>query len=432
MPRSGGEESLHSERHREVGESIGGETPPLTGQSAPPIAQPNHKAAAASYHHQKLVNHKVYRYNIAMTAENHLPSNIGDLPDRSLGRKRNVTLKDVAAYAGVSKMTVSMILGGGPQSERFSPDTRLKVQNAASALKYHPSAVAQALTRRRMNTVGIVLSQQFTSLIDDPYICGLLDGAMAVNAGHGQNTTVFTAHVWHDSEQSVPLFCDGRTDGLILISPAIDSDVVQSLLEAEVPFVLVHNEDPDPRVASVSIDNKTAMKALVAHVIEHGHTRLAFLGGFPQSRSATDRYAGYCEAHALSRIPINPQLVSSLGYHYDVGVSETQRLMAMPRKAAPTALICGCDKTALGAAKVLTELGIRIPDDVSITGFDDIPDAALLVPGLTTVRLPMKQMGETAANLLLEQIERQEWTGRRELLLTEVVLRATVGPPPAT
>ncbi len=363
-----------------------------------------------------------------MNSDNPEHDKPGNSVKPTLGRKRNVTLKDVAAYAGVSKMTVSMILGGGPQSERFSPDTRLKVQNAASALKYHPSAVAQALTRRRMNTIGVVLSQQFTSLIDDPYICGLLDGAMAVNAAHGQNTTVFTGHVWRDATSSVPLFCDGRTDGLIMISPAIDSDFVQSLLEAELPFVLVHNEDRDPRVASVSIDNKTPMKELVQHVIHYGHTKIAFLGGFPQSRSGADRYAGYCEALALSGIPIDSRLVSSLGYHYDVGVSETQRLLSMPRDAAPTALICGCDKTALGAAKAVMNLGLRIPEDISMTGFDDIPDAALLAPGLTTVRLPMRQMGETAAILLLEQIERQEWTGRRERLPTELVLRGSVGP----
>lgn len=343
---------------------------------------------------------------------------------------RKVTAKEVAEAAGVSMMTVSAVLGRGTaHNSRVSEATRQRVLEAAKKLNYFPSAVAHGMRRRRMNTLGVVLINPGARLQGDSYVCGLLDGIIAVANAAGQNTTLFTGQKWSDAAHSLPVFCDGRTDGLIILSPSQDSDIVPALLQVEVPFVLINGHSDDPRVSSVNIDNVAPMQALVGHVLQQGHRRIAFLPGRASTQSSQERHEGYRRALAAAGVPFDPSLVLSGYYAAQSGSERTRHLLALAPEQRPTALCCGSDQIALGARRALQEAGARVPEEMSLTGFDDIPEAASMLPPLTTVRHPFDALGRRAAEILLEGIEAGTPLGAKELLPTEVVLRDSVAPP---
>lgn len=342
-------------------------------------------------------------------------------------KERPTTIRDVARVCGVSAMAVSRVLNNQPGE--VSKETRERILHTMRELNYHPSAVARGLSRKRMNTVGIILSNPHSTLYNDRYVCGLLDGIMAATRQGKQNTTIFTGQTWSDARQSLPAFCDGRCDGLILISPSVEADIVPALLEVEMPFVLIHNSHEDPRVSSVDIDHIAAMRALVQHVIEQGHRRIAMLGGRRQSRSATQRLEGYRQALTAARIEEDTDLVSMASYSQESGYQRTRLLLRRFPDKRPTALCCGNDSIAIGAMQALREAEVRVPEEMSVTGFDDLPEATIVSPPLSTVRQPLQDLGWSAAEILLTQIETKVSLGRRELLPTEIVLRRSVMPP---
>lgn len=346
------------------------------------------------------------------------------------GTRRSVTIKEVAAEAGVSMMTVSAVLRARPNDTYpVAETTRTRVLTAARKLRYFPSAVAQGMRGQRINALGVVLINPDARLQGDPYVCGLLDGIISVANAEGQNTTLFTGQRWSNAAESLTVFCDGRTDGLIILSPSPDSDIVPALLEVGLPFVLISGQSDNPRVSSVDIDNVTPTEELVSHLITLGHRRIAFLPGRAQSHSARGRHEGYCRALEKAGIAYNPDLVLPGFYGPASGEQRAELLLQLPADRRPTAICCGNDLIAMGVVRTLIAAGIRVPDDISVTGFDDAPEAATLTPPLTTVRQPLEEMGRHAAQLLLDTIEAGSPLGTKELLPTEIVYRRSVAPP---
>ncbi len=345
--------------------------------------------------------------------------------------RRSVTLKEVAAEAGVSMMTASAVLRARPRdSYSVAEATRDRVLSAARKLRYFPSAVAQGMRGSRINALGVVLINPDARLQGDAYVCGVLDGIVAVANAEGQNTTLFTGRRWSGAAESLPIFCDGRTDGLIILSPSPDSDIVPALLEVGLPFVLISGQSDDPRVSSVDIDHVPPTEALMGHLVGLGHRRIAFLPGRLQSRSARARHEGYQNALSRAGIAYDPSLVLPGAYSAASGSERAGKLLELPDGLRPTALFCGNDQIAIGALRVLREAGVRVPEEMSVTGFDDIPEAVTLDPPLTTIRQPLEEMGRRAARLLLDNIESGSPIGAREILPTEIVYRRSVAPPP--
>ena len=347
--------------------------------------------------------------------------------------RRSVTLKEVAAEAGVSMMTVSAVLRARPADKYpVAEATRDRVLSAARKLRYFPSAVAQGMRGKRINALGVVLINPDARLQGDPYVCGVLDGVIAVANAEGQNTTLFTAGRWSGAQESLQTFCDGRTDGLIILSPSPDSDIVPALLEVGRPFVIVNGQSDDPRVSSVEIEHAARTEEMVGHLLSLGHRRIAYLPGRAASRSTRARHEGYRRALAAAGLSEDPALVPPGFYGIASGYDRTRSLlMTLPADLRPTALCCGSDQIAVGALRALHEAGVRVPEQMSVTGFDDIPDAATLDPPLTTVRQPLEEMGRRAARLLLDAIEAGRPLGVKELLPTEIVHRRSVAPPPS-
>lgn len=350
-----------------------------------------------------------------------------------LNKRKVATMKEVAEAAGVSTMTVSAVLGRGTaHSSRVSDTTRERVLETALRINYFPSAFAQGMRKRRINALGVVLFHPDARLTGDPNVCGLLDGIFAVANERGQNTTVFTGQRWSDAARSLPVFCDGRTDGLIILWPAAKSDMISALLRVEVPFVMINGCSDDLRVTNVKIDDVAAMQALVEHLVEQGHRRIAYFSGPSVSRAKKDRYEGYCRALSAVGEPCDPQLLILGAYSEASGYERARVLLSQVKigqAPAPTAICCESDHIAQGVLQAFREADIRVPEQISVTGFDDIPDAVRMSPPLTTVHQSFDSLGRRGAELLLDTIDAGTYLGGEDILPTSVVLRGSVAPP---
>lgn len=340
------------------------------------------------------------------------------------------TIRDVAKASGVSPATVSYVLNNGPK--RVKPHTKERVLRTMREMNYHPSAVARGLSRKRMNAIGVVFPNEFSSVVANPYVGPLLEGVLEVATRRHQNVTLFTGQLWSDTVHSLPVYADGRCDGMVLISPPEESDIVSGLLNRNVPFILVGTNSEDPSVACVDIDDFQAAYRLVSYLLKQGHRRIAYIGGERTIQSSRLRHEGYRKALEEAGAAYRPELAPEGGYRKESGAQRALALMELPKKDRPTALFCGNDEMALSAIQSLKSRGLAVPQDVSVAGFDDIAAAATSMPPLTTIRQPVRLLGERSADILISMIDHRPAAGQKELLYTELIIRDSVVPPPSS
>ncbi len=340
---------------------------------------------------------------------------------------RAATLVDVGREAGVSAMAVSAVLNGVRTSARIAPDTRARILEAAARLDYRPNAAARALIRRRMNTLGVVAVVEAGDL--NHYFLEVFNGVLSAAARHGQNTTVFTLHDWERDARRIGAFCDGRIDGLVMIAPLINEEAA-SALPTHTPMVTVHANHALDGVVNLDPDEEAGSFALVSRLIELGHRRILHLAGPSGMLGAGRRVAGYRRALAQAGLPHDPGLVLEAGFNVPDGREATRRwlLSTTPDKRA-TAIFCANDAAAYGCVEALSASGLRVPDDVSVAGFDDTLLARACVPQLSSVRQPLRRMGERAVEILLDLARGAPAPRSPELFPTDPVLRASVATP---
>lgn len=346
------------------------------------------------------------------------------------------TLQDVAREAGVSSMTVSVVLNGSRSATRVSEATRARIKDVAARLRYRPNAAARALQRRRTDTIGVVG-------IFSGYLVDILQGILASASEHDLNTTFFSVSDWQKDERRILGFCDGRADGLILVAPRMSAAFAESLTQ-HTPFVAVHPADPLENVWRVDVDNEGGAYAVVRHLIEQGHRRILHLAGPLHLSGARERLAGYRRALEDADIPYDDALVAEAGFATPDGKEAMSQLLenGFP-EPTPTAVFCANDAAAIGCLEALAEQGLSVPRDMSVGGFDDAFFARLTLPHLTTARQPFEALGRTAVEMLRTQIQRASSSTTEELpegsssteahaeiLGVELVVRASVGPPP--
>lgn len=339
-----------------------------------------------------------------------------------------VTIKDVASASGVSLATVSYVLNNGPR--KVNPHTRERVLRAVRELNYHPSAAARGLSRRRMDSIGVIFPHGHYAPVSNTYVGPLLDGILDVATRREQNVSLFTGHIWSDSQKSISSFGNGRCDGMIVINPTIGTQIVPALYSREVPLVLIGSGAVDPRVSSVDVDEAESARTVVAYLLDRGHRRIAYLGGTQSNYSTHLRHHGYRMALKEAGIECDPRLAPDGVYQIASGSDRTRALMALAQRDRPTALFCGSDEIALGALAAMKELGIRVPDHVSVVGYDNIPESAYTDPPLTTVNQPLRKIGERAAEILIGAITGTDKQTRQEVIATSLVERSSVGPAP--
>ena len=340
-------------------------------------------------------------------------------------KRMKAGIREIAEASGLSQATVSQVLGNGKRPVRA--ETRERIETAARHLGYHPNALARGLATSRMNTLGVVIQHDRQTARTNPALAEILDGILAAATRFQQHTNIVTYSGWAEAEASLPTLTDGRCDGVILVVPPPTTALVSALLGSKLPFVLIGTQSDTPGVSSVSIDNVAAAEKIVSYLLAQGHRRIGVFSAVPSSHQFVDeRLIGYRRALETAFIPFDPALVSIESGSY----TDVAPILSGPSQSRPTALFCVTDADALGVMHFLTPQGIRIPDDLSIVGFDDIHSAALSFPSLTTLRQPNALAGECAAELLMGQINGEQEAGKRICLPTEVVVRRSVAALP--
>jgi len=346
---------------------------------------------------------------------------------------RAATLADVGRAAGVSAMAASAVLNSAITSSRISDETRARILKAAAKLHYRPNAAARALANRRMHSIGVVAVIDRTGL--NHYFMELFNGILEAAAAHEQNTTVFALHDWTRDTARLRGFCDGRIDGLILVAPLLSAET--TVLPTHTPFVSIHGNNPLPDVVNVESDEEQGAWDMVRHLVAQGHRRIMHITGPAGMLGTERRINGYRRALASARIPFDPQLLISGNFTEGAGREAIRGwLRKHGGQPLPHALFCTNDAVAIGSLEALAEVGLKVPEDISVCGFDDTLAARSTVPQLTTVRQPLFMMGVRAAELLLARIAEQNGAGaalsnNTVIFPTELVLRASVVARPA-
>jgi DNA-binding LacI/PurR family transcriptional regulator len=331
---------------------------------------------------------------------------------------RQPSIKDIARLAKVSHPTVSRALQNSPL---VNAKTAAKIRKIADETGYRASAVARGLVTRRTRTIGLVVTT-----VNDPFAGEVALGIEQAANDHGYS--VFLANSNADAERErkmVQTFAEQRVDGIVVTSSRVGAEYLPLLAEMMVPMVLVNDQYPGEFVHSVMIDNVGGSRAAAKHLIELGHRRIAYVGDRTGYQSDAERLAGYKEALAAAGIAFAPELCVAGDSTPEGAMRAVDRLLALGD--APTAICCYNDMTALGAMRAAAARGLRVPEDVSVTGFDDLFFASYLQPPLTTVRQPMRQMGRMAMDNLLKLMSGEE-TPAQPRVETELMVCGSTGP----
>ena len=331
-------------------------------------------------------------------------------------RCRQPTSADVAARAGVSRTTVSFVINGR-SNVSIPAQTWRRVEQAARELGYHPNGAARQLAGGASMTLGLVFRQSAEQVVADALLAETLYGlAGAARAG---GFRVLVEPLAPGDETYADLLRSQRTDGLVVSGPRDDDEDLAALVRDGFPIVL-QGSRPDLDAPSVDVDNRAGARGAVEHLIGLGHSRIGCITNAPLAyTAAAERLAGYRDALDGAEIPYDDRLVVEGSFDAASGHRAMAELLS---RADPTAVFVASDVVAIGALRGLRDAGLRVPLDVSVVGFDDIPLAEHLDPPLTTVRLPARGLGQAAGQLLVERVAGRP-VARRTLLPTQLVIR---------
>jgi LacI family transcriptional regulator len=344
-----------------------------------------------------------------------------------------VTLYDVARLAGVSTATVSRVVHG---QDRVADSTRARVREVIDQLGYVPDGAAQSLSRRQKHVIGLVGVERLAPHQYDIESMSLLFYDEILRGVEQRiryhNWSLLITYLREDSNDDLRRLqsLSGKVDGLLIGEGIVPSDEL-ARLAARLPVVVVAGDPAEEAADVVTADNRSGSAALVRHLVEvHGRRRIFHVDGPPSAPDAKERRL------ALSEVIQEHHGVALVGSHsgrfsVQSGEEAGERLLAH-RAALPDAIVCANDQMAIGVLQALASGGVRVPEDVSVTGFDDIFPGSLFEPSLTTVHQPMRLLGERACARLLDRIAQPDLPPQVELLPTDLVLRKSCGCPPGS
>jgi LacI family transcriptional regulator len=332
--------------------------------------------------------------------------------------RRAVTITDVARAAGVSIATVSRVVNGRPG---VSEETASQVQRVIEDLGYESSLVARTLRSTRTNVIGF-LSSDF-----EPFSAGVLQGATRAVRGTGYDLVLYStgAEAGADSrgweQRHLSRIGGSLTDGTILVTPWV-TEVVSAT-----PVVAVDPKASSQQLPTVVSENREGAVAAVEHLLELGHRRIGFVAGRSDLESGQQRLAGYRDALQAAGLPVHDELIVAGHYDPDTAAVSARQLLSLAEP--PTAIVAANDLSAIRTVAVARELGLTVPEDLSVVGFDNIAFAADVAPPLTTVDQAIEQLGYEAVQLLIRLIEEPDAEPRHITLPTELIVRASTCPP---
>jgi DNA-binding LacI/PurR family transcriptional regulator len=338
----------------------------------------------------------------------------------SPGGRQQPTLEEVAARAGVSRATASRVLRG---ASNVSEQARTAVERAASEIAYAPNRAARALVTGRSDSVAFLVTETEDRLFSDPFFLGMLRGAQSVIAEAGLQLVFTVASSDEEHKRFVHYAAGGHVDGVLVLSLHGRDQLPQQLEGHQVPTVLSGRPLLDPEgICFVDSDNLGGAQRATEYLIATGRRRIATITGPLDMCAGQDRLAGYREALRAASRPAPDSLVAHGNFSIASGQAAMTELLA--HEPELDAIFAASDLTAIGAMRAITASGRRVRDDVAVIGFDDIGDAQLAHPALTTVRQPINEMGRTMATRLLQRIAGAE-VRLQTVLPVELIRRET-------
>lgn len=331
------------------------------------------------------------------------------------------TIRDVARAAKVSIGTVSSVINN---SSLVAPDTRRRVEASIEAIGYEPNNAARSLKRGRISSIGIIAPD-----LSNPYFASVAEGI--ANGAARDDVLMVLCLTAADSKREdyyAQVLRTRRLDGIVYLSGTGLPSLSLLRLAERGNVIFVDERVPAINLPFVSAGNRTGARALANHVLHLGHRRIAIIGGSSRLWTSEQRLAGYREAIAAAGLDPDATPIVDGDYTERSGYDAALRLLKGAENLPPTVLICANDLMAIGALRACRKLGLVVPRDVSVTGFDDIPSVQLLDPPLTTVAQPGHAMGEAAAGLLLYRIGVRATPPERTEFPTTLVVRASVAP----
>lgn len=334
-----------------------------------------------------------------------------------------VTRNDVAKRVGVSPSTVSYVINQGPRP--VSAKVRAKVLKAIKETGYEPSHIARSLRLKRTNTLAMILPDN-----SNPFFAAVELGVSeaAFKAGYG----LIVCHSAYDVDREtgfVSLIRSKQVDGVILIPAAHTVPALELLVRYKIPVVVVDRKVQAPGVPNVTADDFRGAKRATEHLLDLGHRHIACIVRPFYLKHSMDRLRGYRAALRERGIEPRPDWVVMGGFTFEPGAEAMRRVLSITPR--PTAVFAYNDIQAIGAIHAAAEAGLVVPADISIVGFDDIPQAAYANPPLTTVSQPKREMGRLATEILVQKIANHNLAPEKRIVLkTELIVRQSTAPPP--
>jgi DNA-binding LacI/PurR family transcriptional regulator len=331
----------------------------------------------------------------------------------------NITIKEVAKLAGVSPSTVSRVISDSP---RISDETKQTVREIMDELGYHPNAIARSLVNKATNTIGIVMPQSTERAFLNPFFPQALSGVSA--AAHEQGYCILLSTGKSEKEQLESIqsiVMGGRVDGVIIMYSSVDNEVMDALEKLRTAIVVIGKPLKSKATLYVDNDNVEASFSVTEKLIKNGHKRIAFISGSFRLVVSLDRLDGYMNALKKYEIPFTKEYIVELSEFIKEGAYErTKQLLNLEER--PTALVVTDDVMAFGAMDAIKESGLRIPEDIEVMSFNNVPSAELTSPSLTSVDIDAFALGYESSKLIIEKI-RGEAKRDRVIVPTNIIYR---------
>lgn len=335
-----------------------------------------------------------------------------------------VTIYEVARRSGVSTATVSRVMRDG---SGFSAATRERVLAAVGELGWVPNGSARGLVSRRSGIVGLLfpdLAKSGEAEEESPlYVDQIIRGAERAATSAGDAVLIAATH--SASGRELAYSVAGKVDGLVVLARSLSEDDLTSIARS-VPVVVLADDSARHTFDFVGADNRFGGREITTHLLRHGYRDIAFVGGPAGTPDSMERFAGFVEAMTAADLPVRSSPDAD-GAFTETGGERAMRTLLADRRALPRAVVLGNDQMAIGAMAALRSARLRVPTDVAITGFDDISSARHLRPALTTVRQPIRELGEQSVGVLLDRLAHPEAPTRSVVLPTEIVIRRSCG-----
>ncbi|MEO1440678.1 MAG: LacI family DNA-binding transcriptional regulator [Chloroflexota bacterium] len=333
---------------------------------------------------------------------------------------KRLTLEDIGKLAGVSRATVSRVVNNHPN---ISPEVRQRVQNIIEETGYQPNLAARQLASNRSDIIGLVIPNSVQSLFMDPYFARLIQGiAQACNA-NDQTLSLFLIEDNDDEKRMFKrLLGNGLLDGLVFAAVGKNDSFLPQLQSSTMTFILVGRFENMDGIPYIDADNVHGAAAATEHLIGMGYQRIAMVGS-GKNNAGAERYEGYRQA-LVTRNRAPDANLYAMGDFTQVSGYETLQTL-LPHN--PDAVFAASDEMAVGAIRAIEEAGLRVPEDIAVVGFDDVPTAVAIAPQLTTIRQPIQEMGALATETLLEIISGDITEPQQTILDTALIIRESCG-----